>query len=120
MLEAKVAQMIRGILGNRCPNCSGGAVFRGIYAMNKTCPACGFRFEKEPGYFLGALVAAYFIGAFTVVPTIVVTVFVLRMELSKALGIGIAQCLICHPFLFRYSKLTWLYVEGRMTQLLDG
>ena len=53
------------------------------------------------------------------VPTIVITLFVLHLDLPVAVGIGITQILLFHPFLFRYSKLAWLYVENRMTQALD-
>src|SRR5437899_10038697 len=46
----------------RCPRCFDGKVFRGSFQMNETCPVCGMRFEREQGYFLGAMYASYFLG----------------------------------------------------------
>ena len=110
--------IITGIFGNRCPFCSKGRVFTGIYAMNRRCSECERVFEKEPGYFLGAIVVAYFFGAFSVIPTIVISHFVLNLEISSTIGLAILQLLLLQPLLYRYSKLTWLYVEGRMTDSL--
>jgi uncharacterized protein (DUF983 family) len=95
-----------------------GRVFSGIYKMNTRCPACGLVFEKEQGYFLGALVFAYFIGVFSVIPTIIIGIFILGLSISEVIGFGIGQMLFLHPFLFRYSRLTWLFIETRMTQSL--
>ena len=83
--------------------------------MNPRCPACGLVFEKEAGYFLGAMVASYLIGAFSLVPLLVGGLFLLRWELPWVLGIGIAQILILHPILFRYSRLAWIFAESKMT-----
>ena len=30
--------------------------------MNEPCPRCGLRFEREPGYWTGAMVASYALG----------------------------------------------------------
>lgn len=87
--------------------------------MNTQCPACGFIFEKESGYFLGAIVIAYFVGAFSVIPTLIIAVFVFKLEVPAAVALAVLQVLLMHPFLYRYSKLTWIYLENRMTGLLD-
>ena len=63
-VKLTLANTLNGIFGNCCPRCLEGAVFFGFYAMNPTCPHCGLRFEREPGYFLGAMMVAYFVGAF--------------------------------------------------------
>lgn len=112
-------QIIKGIISNLCPNCLKGHVFAGIYAMNPQCPACEFKFEKEPGYFLGSVIAAYFISAFSLVPTLVFLFFVWKADPFWIVAIGTLQIVLLHPFLYRYSRLTWLYLENRMTNALD-
>lgn len=109
----------RPVFSNSCPRCGQGAIFRGIYAMNDRCPACGYAYEKEPGYFLGAMIAAYFIGAFSLVPTLALGLFVWNLELVPMLALGIGQILALHPFLYRYSRLAWISIETRMTGTLD-
>jgi len=113
------SEILKGILGNRCPQCRRGHVFSGIYAIHVSCTDCGLVFEKEPGYFLGAVLAAYFMGAFSLVPTLVIGTFIFDAEPSAVVGLGIVQIVALHPILFRYSKLTWLFLETRMTSTLD-
>jgi uncharacterized protein (DUF983 family) len=112
------SEMFKGIFGNKCPRCLGGRVFNGIYTMHKECSHCGLIFEKEPGYFLGAIVIAYFVSAFSLVPTLVFSIFYLKLEIPIVLGIGITQIIILHPLLFHYSKLGWLYLESKLTSHL--
>ena len=119
MRTLSTVQIIKGIMFNLCPNCLKGHVFSGIYPMNPQCPECGFKFEKEPGYFLGSVIAAYFICAFTLVPTLVFLFFVWNIEPCWIVAIGILQIAVLHPFLYRYSRLTWLFLENKITNTLD-
>ena len=52
------------ILNCKCPNCSKGNVYKKhhffSYAkMNDTCDVCNYSFEKEPGFFYGAMYVSY-------------------------------------------------------------
>ena len=40
----------------RCARCGGGKLFRRWFHMVPDCPHCGLHFEKEPGYWVGAVV----------------------------------------------------------------
>ena len=46
----------------RCPRCLSGRVWQGMFSMNEPCPVCGLRFERETGYWTGAMVASYALG----------------------------------------------------------
>lgn len=111
-------QIIQGILTNLCPRCMKGNVFSGIYPMHPKCPECGFKFEKEPGYFLGSVIVAYLICALSLVPTLVLLFFLWKIEPFWIVAIGILQIILLHPFLYRYSRLTWLFIEDKMTSAL--
>jgi uncharacterized protein (DUF983 family) len=39
----------------RCPRCGARSLFRTWFAMHERCAVCGLRFEREQGYFLGAI-----------------------------------------------------------------
>lgn len=43
----------RGFL-KRCPRCGGGKLYHRWFHMAERCPTCGYRFEREPGFFVGA------------------------------------------------------------------
>ena len=118
MKAPTLLETITGALGNKCPYCRKPAVFRAFLLMNKNCPSCGKAFERESGYFLGASVAAYFLGAFSLVPTLVISLLLLHLDVFTTVAFGTVQILLLTPFLFRYSRLIWLHVERRMTLLL--
>jgi len=111
--------VIRGVCANQCPRCRVGSVFLGFYSMNALCPHCGFKFEKEPGYFMGAVFAGYIIVFFSLLPTIVFGLLIKELSLSEMIFVGVSQILIMHPLLFRFSKLIWLYLDARAFQILD-
>lgn len=39
----------------RCPRC-GSRAFRSYYELHQRCPGCGLAFEREPGYWVGAMI----------------------------------------------------------------
>lgn len=39
----------------RCPRCGGEGWFEGWFAKGKRCRTCGYRYERQPGFMLGAL-----------------------------------------------------------------
>ena len=42
-------------LRRKCPRCGGGGLFRGWFKMVDDCPHCHLHFEREPGYWVGAV-----------------------------------------------------------------
>jgi uncharacterized protein (DUF983 family) len=54
-------QIISRGLANRCPNCGGRTLFRAgrMFELNKECPQCGLKIEKDEGFFLGAMSLNY-------------------------------------------------------------
>src|SRR5260370_1738896 len=62
MHRAKVAAW-KAILDQLCPRCRGGTIFRKSMflfpAMRERCPVCDLKFEREEGYFLGAMYIGY-------------------------------------------------------------
>ena len=45
--------MLRG-LTKRCARCGGRGIYDSWFRMKERCPTCGFLFEREPGFFVGA------------------------------------------------------------------
>lgn len=52
--------VIRG-LAHRCPNCGGRTLFKPgtLFELAEACPACGLRYEKDEGFYLGAMSLNY-------------------------------------------------------------
>src|SRR2546427_1269382 len=104
------ANWFLSLLRQRCPRCRRGQVFRSLTRMNAACPECGLVFEREPGYFTGAMVVSYAIAA----PTfglIVIAFIVAGVGAVVALVVGGAVYLALAPFIFRYSRAIWLHFD---------
>lgn len=56
-------------LRKRCPRCGAGGLFTGWWTMVAECPGCGLHFERDPGYWVGAMIVntAVTIGLFLAV-----------------------------------------------------
>lgn len=100
----------RGVL-LRCARCGGAPLFRGPFTMHERCGACGFVFEREQGYFVGAIYVNY---AATVV--LAIAGFLL-LERYTDLGVTTQIVLwsgfsVVFPLVFfRYARSLWLSVE---------
>ena len=75
---------IQAILRELCPRCYTGKIFRGplwrtYLAMNERCPVCDLKYEREQGYFLGAMYFSYMLS----IPPVLVLVFVSLMTLES-------------------------------------
>src|SRR5689334_13757773 len=51
------------IMHLRCPRCHHGRVYASLLKMNPECPVCHLKFEREPGYFSGAVFFSFLICA---------------------------------------------------------
>jgi uncharacterized protein (DUF983 family) len=47
--------MVGRALRRRCPRC-GAAAFSSYFTLEESCDRCGLGFEREPGYWVGALI----------------------------------------------------------------
>ena len=98
------------LLRQRCPRCGQGAIFGSLVRMNRTCPVCGITFEREAGYFLGAMYFSYGLGVAAVTPLVVVGG--LRgwsIPLTGTLA-GLELVLLA-PWVFRASRVLWLHLD---------
>lgn len=87
-------------------------MFRGAFAMNDPCPVCGLIFQREEGYFLGAMYVSYVLASVLLVPLY----FVLAALLPGWNGIAVAALamlpyLPLTPAVFRYSRIVWVYLD---------
>jgi uncharacterized protein (DUF983 family) len=55
-MKPSVGTLIRRGLTKKCPVCGRGKVFESWFHMHNRCSSCGYTFEREEGYWVGALV----------------------------------------------------------------
>ena len=97
----------------RCPNCGARSLFRRILTMNERCQRCGLLFEREEGFFLGAMVFNYTFTALIagVVPCIILLAglaYAPLIDQIRLFVIAVAAGATLPFLLYRPTKSLWL------------
>src|SRR5262245_38883945 len=105
-------RLVTAMLRQRCPRCREGRMFSGMFRMNDPCPVCGLIFQREEGYFLGAMYFSYALATGVLIPLYLVAMLLLPGQDTWV--IALAATLAYVPFIpavFRYSRVLWVYVD---------
>jgi uncharacterized protein (DUF983 family) len=104
--------MLVDLLRLRCPRCRQGRMFRGLFAMNDPCPVCGMIYQREEGYFLGAMYVSYVIGCAILIPFYyLVGALLPGWSAPAVIAVAFVPYLVLTPFVFQYSRAVWVYFE---------
>ena len=95
----------------RCPRCGRALLFRGWFTMDDPCPACGLRYEREQGYFVGAIYVNYALTTAVTLGTVLGLDSLVGLSLASQLGIGIALGALVPLVFFRYARSLWLAID---------
>lgn len=101
----------------KCPRCRKGNIYEGptyglkVQKMNSHCPYCGLRFEREPGYFYGAMYVTYAFAIAEMVTACMATYFITGDDSSFVLyaTVAILSVVLLSPFNYRYSRIILMY-----------
>ncbi len=111
--------MSSALLSGKCPACRQGDVFKypvsrisHFAEMNPTCPVCHSSFEREPGFYYGAMFITYAFNAALVIAVGLAMFYFLELsDLASLIVIALLSVLMT-PFSFRFSRIIWLYWFG--------
>ena len=80
--------------------------------MNEICPKCGLRFEREQGYFLGAMYFSYPLSV-PILGLLIGRGYLLfpGIRIEWVIGLAALAYLPFMPAVFRYSRVLWIYFE---------
>lgn len=98
------------LLRQRCPRCLRGQVFAGLFRMHKRCSTCGLPYEREPGYFVGAMYFSYGLALIVTAPVWLLMVWFGRPLWEALLASG-GLLVVASPWLFGYARVLWLYLD---------
>jgi uncharacterized protein (DUF983 family) len=104
-----------------CPRCGSGQLFRRYFTMVPDCPRCGLHFEREPGYWTGALAIniAVIFAIFAVAFAVILAFTVPDVPVGPTLAI-LVPVMIVGPILFYpFSKTLWMAVDYGILHRLD-
>jgi uncharacterized protein (DUF983 family) len=98
------------IIKQSCPNCRQGKMFKGLFRMYHQCEHCGFNFDREQGYWTGAMFVSSFLPMILVGP-VWVALLLTGQSFWLAFSVTIALLIVLTPLIFRYSRVIWLHMD---------
>ena len=82
--------------------------------MHERCPVCGLKFEREPGYFIGAMYMSY---ALTL-PSMALVFLVIRSLVRWPFDVTVLATFLAYlpavPFVMRMARVLWIYFDRRV------
>ncbi len=112
METAAKPSTLRSILQQRCPRCRIGgifhySIFRGFPKMCERCSICDLRFEREPGYFLGAMYFSFAMGVLVMAPMAVSLWVLTGWWITKVIVCSAALFLPFAPTITLFARVLW-------------
>jgi hypothetical protein len=104
------------IFKNRCPRCQKGKFFvtdnpydlKQFSKMHSKCGVCYENFEREVGFYYGAMYASYGIDVLLGILMFVVMVPLLNLSLLTFLFTYTGTAILLFPVIYRLSRLVWI------------
>ena len=108
----------KDILGCKCPKCQKGDMFQrkdsfvslGIPKMHQRCPNCGYKFERETGFFFGAMFVSYGLAAAQMIATFVIFWYFIGLSPLNVFLIVVFMAALLSTLNFKWSRAIWLYL----------
>jgi uncharacterized protein (DUF983 family) len=116
MAERTTRQTLSDILHQRCPRCRSGnifrySIFRGFPKMHERCPVCDLKFDREPGYFLGAMYVSYGLGIVIVAILAGVLWCATGWWITKDTIVAVVAFLPLAPTITLFARVLWIYLD---------
>jgi uncharacterized protein (DUF983 family) len=116
--------LLRGAT-KRCARCGASGLFEGWFRMHDRCPRCGVRFEREEGFFTGALLINFAITEGFVFVALMAYILVLAnaegaVSIVPALAAGLAGAIVAPILFYPFSRTVWFAVHLAMAPLDPG
>ena len=84
--------------------------------MHERCAACGLRFEREPGYFVGAIYINYAATAAVALGSVFLLDVLVGLSLRQQLTLGVGLGVLVPVVFFRYARSLWLALDYLVTR----
>jgi uncharacterized protein (DUF983 family) len=107
---------LMSILKQRCPRCRAGrifrgSIFRGFPKMFERCEVCDLKFEREAGYFLGAMYISYGMALVTIAIIATLLWSVTSWSIVKDIAWAAILFLPFAPSLTLFARVLWIYLD---------
>jgi uncharacterized protein (DUF983 family) len=104
-----------GIVHQLCPRCRLGKIFRSSIfffpKMHERCPVCGLKFEREQGYFLGAMYISYGLALAIILLFTILMWAITHGSIVKDVIWAIILFLPFAPSVTLLARILWIYFD---------
>ncbi len=111
-----IPQIFYSTIANKCPRCHKGKIFEknNSYTFDKpllmrdSCSECDLRYEREPGFFYGAMYVSYAMMSGIFITWFISDLLWLHMEAFTLAVSVMLNILIAFPIVYRWARIVWL------------
>jgi uncharacterized protein (DUF983 family) len=107
--------ILYSVFKNKCPQCHKGDVFKykhpfrkGFDAMYTHCSHCNLKYEKEPGFFYGAMYVSYALMVAVFVTLWVLNSWFFNLGSTGFILLVTTAIITMATIVYRASRLVWL------------
>ncbi len=106
---------LTAILKGLCPRCRMAPIFRGsrlwLTPMHERCAVCALKFEREPGYFLGAMYFSYAMAVPLLAGFLALFWWLTPWSWGYILLAATVALLPFAPALTLFARVLWIYLD---------
>jgi uncharacterized protein (DUF983 family) len=107
---------LKAIITQRCPRCRSGeifnySIFRGFPGMQPRCPVCDLKFQREEGYFLGAMYISFGLALAVIAIFAAMLWVVTGWWITKDVIWAVVLFLPIAPSIALFSRVLWIYLD---------
>jgi uncharacterized protein (DUF983 family) len=116
MKTRTVWSTLGSIFRQRCPRCRAGnifrsSIFRGFPKMCERCPVCDLKFQREEGYFLGAMYISFGLALVTIALIAALLWGITGWWITKATICAVVLFLPLAPAISLFARVLWIYLD---------
>lgn len=98
-------------LRQRCPVCGRGKIFAGFFKTYERCPVCGFAYEREPGYYTGAMVVNLVVSELLITAIAVPLAASQVVSIPYLIALGVTLPVLLPIIFYRPTKSIWMSID---------
>lgn len=118
MKRIAILPKVGHILSLKCPNCGKSKVFYknensfiSFPKMKEDCESCHYHFDREPGYFLGAMYVSYGLAVFEGIFTFLSAKFLIpNMSTFGMALLTVIVIMLCAIWNYKLARIIWMNI----------
>ena len=95
----------------KCPRCGAGSLYIKPFRIRPACAHCGLKFEREQGYFVGAIYINYAATVGIAVPGFFLLDAFTDLTINQQLWLWVPFAVIFPLIFFHHSRSLWLALD---------